>query len=400
MPKNKFAKLDKKFEEVAENSAIKANVYTLINIANADLVDYPKNQEDIENTTDIENSIKELGVFSDPIEVTDYGQPEGKFMIISGHRRRVAGVKCGIEIFPCIARKFESEAEIYNYVLLSNSHRDTSKDPLLMPKRIKMHEAYLNQIKFAGNHKEEIAKRLGISKSQVDRYTAMNRIIIPVLDMLRDEIVSISGVFPLASRKEKEQGEIYGMMKECLDNGDRLSRETILTIVKAYEGGKRTYQEIISDDFGNVIDDDNGESDNDLIKDKQKEYKESLEENTDDEANEITVSVNDDVPVDKNENDNSEDAEDTEDEIKTENKKLKKKGQRQEIIVYLKNINSVINANSFNGDKEDTELIINGLTETFETVINEMQGISKANNLDDVYIEFLNNILRTVRKYM
>ena len=392
MPKNKFAKLDKKFEQVAENSAIKANVYTLINIANADLVDYPKNQEDIENTADIENSIKELGVFSDPIEVTDYGQPDGKFMIISGHRRRVAGVKCGIEIFPCIARKFESEAEIYNYVLLSNSHRDSSKDPLLMPKRIKMHEAYLNQIKFAGNHKEEITKRLGISKSQVDRYTAMNRIILPVWDMVRDEIVSISGVFPLASHEPEEQEEIYIIMAECLNNGISLSREMILIIVKAYRDGKRTYQEIISDASDNAIANNKGEPT------KQEEYKEPLEENTDDRADETIVSANDDIPVD--ENDNNEDSKDIEDEIKTENKNLKKKGQRQEIIVYLKNINSVINANSFNGDKEDAKLIINGLTETFETVINEMQGISKANNLDDAYVEFLNNILRTVRKYV
>jgi len=392
MAKKKFANLDDTFKEVAEASAKKANVYTLINIANADLVDYPKNQEDIENTADIENSIKELGVFSDPIEVTDYGQPDGKFMIISGHRRRVAGVKCGIEIFPCIARKFESEAEIYNYVLLSNSHRDSSKDPLLMPKRIKMHEAYLNQIKFAGNHKEEITKRLGISKSQVDRYTAMNRIILPVWDMVRDEIVSISGVFPLASHEPEEQEEIYIIMAECLNNGISLSREMILIIVKAYRDGKRTYQEIISDASDNAIANNKGEPT------KQEEYKEPLEENTDDRADETIVSANDDIPVD--ENDNNEDSKDIEDEIKTENKNLKKKGQRQEIIVYLKNINSVINANSFNGDKEDAKLIINGLTETFETVINEMQGISKANNLDDAYVEFLNNILRTVRKYV
>jgi len=399
MPKNKFEKLNKKFEEVAENSAIKANVYTLINIANTDLLDYPKNQEDIENTADIENSIKELGVFSDPIEVTDYGQPEGKFMIVSGHRRRAAGVKCGIEIFPCIARKFESESEIYNYALLSNSHRDSSKDPLLMPKRIKMHEAYLNQIKFAGNHKQEIAKRLGISISQVDRYTAMNRIILPVWDMIRDEVASISGVFPLASHQLEEQEEIYSMMTECLNSGASLSRDMILTIVKAYRDGKRTYQEAISDIPVNVIDD-SGESEDDSIKGREEEHKESLDESADDRTDEVIGSTHDDIPIDKSENDNNEDGENTEDVIETEDKKSKKSRQRQEIIVHLKNINSFINADSFSGGKEDAELIIGSLKETFENVINEMQGISKANNLDDVYVEFLNNILRTVRKYM
>lgn len=377
MAKKNFGKLDKTFDKVAERSAINANVYTLRNITNADLIDYPKNQEDIEDTADIENSIKELGVFSDPIEVTDFNMPDGKFIIVSGHRRRVAGVKCGIDIFPCLVRQFESEAEVQNYVLLANSHRDSSKDPLLMPKRIKMHEEYLKSIKFKGSKREEIAKRLGISASQVDRYNDMNSIILPVWDMVRDEIVYITSVSPLASRTHEQQEEIYLMMKECLESGGDLNRRTMKTIVDAYTDGKRTYQEIISG--SSESNEDKGNLEYGLLNDNQEKDIEPVKKDISDRADKKITSI------DENRNYNSR---------KTEDNNSIKIGQGQEIITHLENFNSSLNANSSNRSKEDAELIINRFEKTFENVIKKMQIISKLNNLDDVYGKFLENIIK------
>jgi len=105
-------------------------------IDNSALIDYPNNGEDILYTADLENSINELG-FTDPIEVTDYKMPDGQYMILSGHRRRAAGVKCGMTLFPCIIKTFENEKDIQNNVLLANSQRDSEKDPLLYCNRYK-----------------------------------------------------------------------------------------------------------------------------------------------------------------------------------------------------------------------------------------------------------------------
>ena len=69
-------------------------------------------------------------------------------MIVSGHRRRRAGVKCGVELFPCIVKSFTGDKEVHNYVLLANSQRDSAKDPLLFCSRYKMHEEYLKTDKF------------------------------------------------------------------------------------------------------------------------------------------------------------------------------------------------------------------------------------------------------------
>ena len=216
----------KTINDVAKASAIKAQVVVLKNIADENLVDYEHNNEDVSDLADLVQSMTENG-FTDPLEVTDFGMEVGKFTIVSGHRRRMAGRKMGYESFPCIVRNFNNEIEVKNYVLFANSQRDSSKDPLLFCKRYKMHEEYLKEAGFEGKIREEIAKRLGISVAQADRYNTMNKIILPVWDMIRKEIVGMSSVLPMASHTVKEQEEIYVIMQEALKNDTLLTRDTV-----------------------------------------------------------------------------------------------------------------------------------------------------------------------------
>lgn len=244
----------KRIEQVKQTSAEKAQVIVIKMIKDDDLLDYPKNHEDITNTIDLEKSISEIG-FSDPLEVTDFGASDGKYIIVSGHRRRSAGVKCGINLFTCIVRSFSSEAQVENYVLLSNSQRDSEKDPLLFCARYKMHEEYLKNINFDGKVRDEIAKRLGISIAQADRYNTMNKVILQVWDMVRQEKVGMSSVLPLASHTEAEQLEIYKLMCEALDNNILLTRETVKNIVDSYRHHKteNTHKPISKEKIKNSI---------------------------------------------------------------------------------------------------------------------------------------------------
>ena len=233
-------------KDVAKASSEKANVIQVKMVSNENLLDYPKNHEDCNDVADLENSMRELG-FTDPIEVTAFGMEEGKYTIVSGHRRRVAGVNVGYSTFPCIIKTFDDENAMRNYVLLSNSQRDTAKDPLLFCKRYKMHEEYLKESGFKGSVREEIAKRLGISSQQADRYNQFNKIILPVWDMVRDEVVGMSSVLPMATHSIEEQEDILKMLNECLSGGGRLTRDTCDKIIKGYREGKITYAGIIAD---------------------------------------------------------------------------------------------------------------------------------------------------------
>lgn len=238
MPKD-FSKAGsaKTIGRVAKASAEKAAVVTVRMIRNDALRDYPNNGEDVAYTADLENSIRELG-FTDPIEVTSFGQSEGEYMIVSGHRRRAAGVRCGMDLFPCIVKSFVSEDAVCNYVLLANTQRDSSKDPLLFCKRYKMHEAYLSESGFTGSIREEIAKRLGISVQQADRYNQMNKVIEPVWDMVRDEEVGMSSVLPMATFSDEDQLQIFFLLQRQFSaQAKALSRECVKQIIDAYRGG-------------------------------------------------------------------------------------------------------------------------------------------------------------------
>lgn len=228
----------KTFASVERKSAEKAQVAVIRNIAAEYLIDNPENGEDIDDTQDLELSIRENG-FTDPIEVTDFGMGEGMYMILSGHRRRAAGVKAGMDVFPALVRHFDDRKAMINYMLLSNSQRDSAKDPFLFAKRYKMHEQYLAENGFAGSKREEIARRLGLSVQQADRYSMMNKVILPVWDMVAAEKVGMSSVVPLASHSESEQKEVYGIMQEALSSGVALTREAMKMIIEKYREGKR-----------------------------------------------------------------------------------------------------------------------------------------------------------------
>lgn len=222
----------KKFDEIAKTTA-NTNITTIKLIESSALIDYPNNGEDMSYTADIENSINELG-FTDPIEVTDYKMPAGQYMILSGHRRRAAGVKCGMDLFPCIIKAFENESDVKNYVLLANSQRDSAKDPLLYCRRYKLHEQHLKAINFKGSIREEIAKRLGMSIQQADRYNQMNRIIPPVWDLVRDDIVGMSSVLSMAVLNEEEQADIFEQFKVLIADGVELTRGKVKAIIDDY----------------------------------------------------------------------------------------------------------------------------------------------------------------------
>ncbi len=236
-------------KETSQDNIADANLIFIKYYKDEQLLDYPQNNENISDTEDIEKSIEEQG-FTDPLEITDYGMEDGNFMIVSGHRRRMAGRNKGMEEFPCILRHFCSDAEVRNYVLFSNAQRDSVKDPLLFAKRYRMHEEYLKEIGFKGSLREEIAKRLGLKPAQADRYNQFNKVILPIWDMVREGSVGMSSVTDsgLYTHSPQEQVEMLQMMKECMEAGNELTRPIIRKIVNSYREGKKSWVGISQDE--------------------------------------------------------------------------------------------------------------------------------------------------------
>lgn len=234
------AKNTQKIVEDAKKAFAKQAITTVKMIDNENLLDNPKNNEDISYTDDLEASIKEIG-FVDPLDVTQL--EDGKYMIVSGHRRRATGVKLGYTTFPCIVHDFASDDDIENWLLFLNNYRDSKKDPLLFMRRVLATRAYLEKTNFKGSFREEIARRLGLSVATVDRYAALADMIEPIQAMVQHGDVDYSNVFPIRKHKDsiEEQEEIYNIMKVALESGVELSRDVVSRIVKAYREGRKTW---------------------------------------------------------------------------------------------------------------------------------------------------------------
>lgn len=389
----------KTINDVAKASAIKAQVVVLKNIADENLIDYEHNNEDVSDLTDLVQSMMENG-FTDPLEVTDFGMEVGKFTIVSGHRRRMAGRKMGYESFPCIVRNFNNEIEVKNYVLFANSQRDSSKDPLLFCKRYKMHEEYLKEAGFEGKIREEIAKRLGISVAQADRYNTMNKIILPVWDMIRKEIVGMSSVLPMASHTVKEQEEIYVIMQDALKNDTLLTRDTVKLIIENYRNGKKEWAEIA-----------------DLPRDSEKplsinintepsESREEKEYDRNDEVNRGYDPIN--AELDKMDADRKkwEEEQTTErEEVQEENEKNKLTDKEKQIkrakdiLKELEKLNTLLSdVYTFESDENGEETMLN-MSSTFVVIIDEMYNISRECNRVDLFKKLVNEMEGKLKEY-
>ncbi len=231
-----------RLDEVAKSTEVQGQIVEIINIPEKNLVDYPNNNEDVSYTEDLEKSMENNG-FTDPLEVTDFEMKSGQYMILSGHRRRAAARKKGYPVLPCIIRHFGSNKEMEDYILMSNAHRNTESDPLLYCKRYKLHEDFLKRNEYKGSIRDEIAKRLGISVQQIDRYRQMNKIIMPVWDMIRNGQVGMSSILFMATYSVEQQQDIYNILVDNINKGVRLSREKCALIKDLYDKKDDTLEE-------------------------------------------------------------------------------------------------------------------------------------------------------------
>lgn len=288
--------------------------------------------------------------------------------------------------------------------------RETAqKDPLLFCKRYKMHEEYLKEAGFKGKMRDEIAKRLGISTPQADRYNTMNKIILPVWDMVRDEIVGMSSVLPMASHSEEEQAEIYNIMQEALKKGVTLTRDTVKMIVEKYREGKKTWAEIAD------LPRDSGLPLNSSINTEPSEIREPREYDRNDEVRHDFDPIA--AEADRADADRAaweaqqaaeQDGVDEDDEEKSGEPKEKKppltdeekrEKRAKDILKDLEKLNTCFSDLYTFENKEEAEEALRNMASTFTVVVDEMYNISREYDLDEVFGTTLSDMRIKVKEY-
>lgn len=242
---------------VAQKSAeINKTVPKIKTLALADLQPHPKNTEDISDTADLELSIKNNG-FTDPIEVVLMTSEMAQelnlqlgYVIVSGHRRKAAALKQGLKKVPCMIYELDSLLDIEDHLLMANAHRDSSKDPLLMFRRVKAHEDYLRRAGFDGDIGSVIGERLGISRRSVFRRLALGSLAEPLLDMIKNGDIAETTAELLCALPEDKQMEVCGILTSERENGIEFTRAFIKAAIDRCNGKEPVIQESIIEPHG------------------------------------------------------------------------------------------------------------------------------------------------------
>lgn len=250
----KFNKVKTNAKKLGKTEAEKREKVVIENILIENLVADEENGEDVSVTEDIENSIKENG-FIGSIVVTSFEMPDGKYRIISGHRRTEAMKKLNEKAIPCQIVDYKSEEEIAMVrVSMNTATRDSEKNPLLFVQRwINFDKSIGEKIK-ANEKVKKFAEISGLSTSHIEnRIKPMTRVIPEMRNLCLTEDmggyeIGVSSISIYATLNEKEQREVLdNIIMVAISEGclDKLTRPMLTTIKKMYLEGVKTWAEVL-----------------------------------------------------------------------------------------------------------------------------------------------------------
>lgn len=154
----------------------------------------PRKVFDEDKLVELSNSIKEHGVFQ-PI-IVKKSSVKG-YEIIAGERRVKASIMAGLTHIPAIVRDF-TDTEMMEIALLENLQRENLN-------AIEEAMAYKNLINSMSITQEELAKRLGKSRSHVTNMLGLLNLPEEVKDLIIDNKISMSHARVLSKMENKDE---------------------------------------------------------------------------------------------------------------------------------------------------------------------------------------------------
>ena len=176
----------------------------VVNISLNDIDDFPKHPFKVIDNEDMKQMVESISENGVLVPTLVRPKENGKYEMISGHRRKFASELAGLETIPCIVRELtDDEATII--MVDSNLQREK-----ILPSekafayKLKMealsHQGIRNDLTSAPlGHKfvsrEQIAKENGESREQVRRYIRLTELIPQILQMVDNDALKLSPRF-------------------------------------------------------------------------------------------------------------------------------------------------------------------------------------------------------------
>lgn len=104
-------------------------------------------------------------------------------------------------------------------------------------------EKYANE-GIVSHTRERIAKDMGLSIQQADRYKKINSLISEIQELVYSDVLGMSNSFPIATHFAWEQHEIKEILFDAIRDNCTLTRPCVKHIVDEYRSGKRHWKDI------------------------------------------------------------------------------------------------------------------------------------------------------------
>ena len=177
--------------------------------------DHPFKVVDDESMMDTVQSIREHGIL---LPLIARPMPDGKYEIVSGHRRSHAGKLAGLETVPVIVRELDDDAAV---ILMVDSN--LQRENILPSERAFAFKMKLEAMKHQGQRldltcsqvgnklqgkksSEVLAEQIGQSKNQIFRFIRLTELLPELLDLVDERKLAFNSAVEVSYLNPEEQG--------------------------------------------------------------------------------------------------------------------------------------------------------------------------------------------------
>jgi len=208
-----------------------------------------KNDEAMQNMTE---SVKTFGIQT-PAIVRQ--KDDGRYELISGHRRKMASEIAGKSELPCIVRQLDDiqavvsmiDSNLQREIILPSEKAKSYKMRLDAMKR-QAGRPKNNSVPLAQNYEGKTSRKLlgenvGESQDQIRRYIRLNELIPQILEMVDNSVIREKGKLQIAMRPAVEMSYIPAkqqkvLLEEMFANDNTPSHDQAIKMRKFAENGK------------------------------------------------------------------------------------------------------------------------------------------------------------------
>ena len=214
--------------------------------------DHPFKVIDDESMMDTVQSIREHGIL---LPLIARPMPDGKYEIVSGHRRSHAGKLAGLETVPVIVRELDDDAAV---ILMVDSN--LQRENILPSERAFAFKMKLEAMKHQGQRldltcsqvgnklqgkksSEVLAEQIGQSKNQIFRFIRLTELLPELLDLVDERKLAFNSAVEVSYLNPEEQG----WLAETIDSEQSTPSLSQAQRLKRFsQGGKLTEDMVLA----------------------------------------------------------------------------------------------------------------------------------------------------------